>query len=341
MCRTRSGLGSALKAAIGCMALSLLPLGNAAHAANGQEYPNRAVQLIVPFGPGSTADVVARLFGRYASERLGQPVIVQNRSGAGGTIGVEAVTTAAPDGYTLLLTTSSTIVINPSLYKNLRYDVERDLQPIAELGVLPALLIAAPSLPANNVKELVNYVRQNPGKLSYASNGLGSYAHVLMELLKTSTGIEMVHIPYRGGNQADADLIAGNVHLMFNSLAAAAPQVAAGRLKALAVSSGQPSPLMPGVPGMGNSGVPELDDYDVSYWVGLFAPAGTQPAIVEKLVALANDWVAQSQTRQALSGQKILASPPKTPQAVRATIQSETRQWAEVLKNAKVEPQAY
>lgn len=323
------------------LALSLLSMNNSVRASTSQDYPFRPLRFVVPFATGSTADIVARLFGTYVSERLGQPVIVENRSGAGGVIGVEAVTSASPDGYTLLLTTSSTLVINPSLYKNLKYDVARDLAPIAELGVLPALLIAPPSLPANNIAELVSYARQHPGKLSYASNGLGSYAHVMMELLKTSTGMEIEHIPYRGGNQADTDLIAGNVHLMFNSLAAAAPQVNSGRLKALAVSSAQPSPLMPGVPGMAKSGVSELDTYDVSYWVGLLAPADTPTEVVKALNTIANEWITDSEVRTTLAEQKILAPSPKSPDAVGDLIRSETLQWETVLKSAKVDPQNY
>jgi tripartite-type tricarboxylate transporter receptor subunit TctC len=304
-------------------------------------YPVKPIKLVVPFSAGATADIVARMFGERLSARLGQPVLVDNKSGAGGVIGVDSVAKAAPDGYTLLLTTSSTVVINPSLYNKLPYDVDKDLTPVAVLGSLSALLVANPSLPVNNVAELVRYARMNPGKLNYASNGIGSYAHVMMELLKHSTGMEVEHIPYRGGSSADTDLLAGNVQLMFNSVAVASTLAASGRLKALAVSSAQRSRFAPSVPGMGESGMTELKNYDVTYWVGILAPAGTPSAIVRALNMEANDWLISAEAVEKLTARKILPSPPTTPKEITKQIRTETVYWAKVLKDAKVELQSY
>lgn len=304
-------------------------------------FPVRPIKFVVPFGAGATADIVARMFGERLAARLGQPVVVENRSGAGGVIGVDSVAKAPADGHTLLLTTSSTVVINPSLYKKLPHDIGRDFATVAMLGSLPAILVATPNLPVNSVAELVSYVRNNQGKLSYASNGVGSYAHVMMELLKHSTGMEIEHVPYRGGSSADTDLLGGSVHLMFNSLAAASALVESGRLKALAVSSAQRSVFAPSVPGMGESGLSELKNYDVTYWVGVLAPAATPPAIVRTLNAEANDWLQSTDAKQKLAARKILPSPPSSPDEMTKMIRAETAHWAKVLKDAKVEAQAF
>ena len=324
---------------------ALSPCGFGAFAQSAQAadpvYPSRSIKFVVPFAAGSTPDIVARMFGERLGARLGQPVIVDNKSGAGGVIGVDAVAKAPADGHTLLVTTSSTLVINPSLYKKLPHDIDKDLIPVAILGSLPALLVATPSLPVNSVAELVTYVRANQGKLSYASNGVGSYAHVMMELLKYSTGMEIEHVPYRGGSSADTDLLAGNVHLMFNSLAAATPIVASGRLKALAVSSARRSPLSPLVPGMSESGLAELKGYDVDYWVGILAPAGTPRAIVRALNSEASAWLQTTEAKEKLAARKILASPPMAPEEITKLIRVETTHWAKVLREAKVELQSF
>lgn len=338
------GLSSHRRRLLSCLVLpaaSLVALGTSP-AARGAEagYPSKPVKLVIPFAPGSTADIVARMLGERLAARLGQPVVVENKSGAGGVIGVDAVAKAAPDGHTLLLTTSSTIVINPSLYKKLPHDLDRDLTPVAKLGSLPALLVATPGLPANSVADVISYARKNPGKLSYASNGIGSYAHVMMELLKHSAGVQIEHVPYRGGSSADTDLLAGSVHLMFNSLAAASALVDSGRLKALAVSSAQRSSFAPGIPGMGESGMSELRDYDVTYWVGILAPAGTPASIVRKLNTEVSDWLQTADAKQKLVARKIQPAPPSSPDELTKAIRTETSYWAKVLKDAGIEPQS-
>ena len=325
--------------ALGLALLMALTIAATASAAE-PSYPSKPVRLIIPFAPGSTADIVGRLLAERLSVRLGQAVVVENKSGAGGVIGVDAVAKAPADGHTLLVTTSSTIVINPSLYKKLPHDVGRDFVPIARLGSLPAVLVATPGLPVGNVADLIQYARKNPGKLSYASNGLGSYAHVMMELLKHSTGIQIEHVPYRGGSSADTDLLAGNVHLMFNSLAAASPLVESGRLKALAVSSAQRSPFAPGVAGMGESGSPDLRDYDVSYWVGILAPAGTPTSVVRTLNTEITEWLQTAEAKQKLVSRKIQPAPPASPEDFSKDIRAETPYWSKVLKDAGVEPQS-
>lgn len=325
--------------------LSVLASAGAAVAvpswAADDTFPKKPIRFVVPFGVGATADIVARIFGERLAARLGQPVIVDNKAGAGGVIGVDAVAKSPPDGYTLLVTTSSPVVINPSLYKKLPHTIDKDLVPVAVLGSLPAILVATPSLPVSNVSELVRYVRMHQGKLSYASNGLGSYAHVMMELLKHVTGMEIEHVPYRGGSSADADLMAGNVHLMFNSIAAASPLVSSGRLKALAVSTAKRSPFAPSVPGMSESGLNELRNYDVAYWLGIFAPAKTPLAIVRTLNAEANAWLGTAEAKEKLAARKVLVAQPMSPDQMKKLVQTDTEYWAKVLRDAKVEPQAY
>jgi len=332
------------RAYVGCVAAVLALCAGGAFApsawAADLAYPARPIKFVVPFGASSTADIVARMLGERLGVRLGQPVIVENKSGAGGVIGVDAVAKAPADGYTFLLTTSSTLVVNPYLYKKLPHNVDRDLTPVAMLGSLPGLLVAPPSLPVNSIAELISYARKNPGKLSYASNGIGSFAHVAMEVIKHSTGVDIVHVPYRGGSSADTDLLAGNIHIMWNSLAAASPLVASGRLKALAVSSAQRSPFSPSVPGMDESGVPELKNYNVIYWVGVMAPAGTPPAIISTINAEVNAWIETTDAKEKLAARKILASPATTPDDVGKLIRAETLYWAKVLKEAKVDPQS-
>ena len=258
-------------------------LGAAMPAARGAAFPARPLKLVVPFPAGNTADIVARLLAEQLAPRLGQPLVVENKAGAAGSIGVDAVAKAQADGHTLLITTSSPLVLNPLLYKKLPYNVEADLAGVAILGHLPTILVVNSQVPAANVAELVTYLKANPGKLSYASNGSGSFAHVAMEAFKAATGVDVVHVPYKGTSQADTDMISGHVHMMFTSLATSASLVATGRLKPLGVTSRARSPYARGVPTLMESSVPAPGGFEVTYWVGVLAPAATPAPVLGRL----------------------------------------------------------
>ena len=320
-------------------ALTLWPAVSA--QASDAPYPSRVIKLVVPFPPGSTADAVARVLAERFTARLGQPVIVDNKSGAAGSIGADAVAKAPADGHTLLLTTSSPLVLNPSLYRKLSYNVDRDFAPIGILGFAPTILVVNQSVPASNVTELLTYLRKNPGKLSYGSSGTGSFAHVTMEGFRNAAGVDVVHVPYRGNAQADNDLLAGHISLMFTSLTTAVPLVVSGRLKAIAVTSPARSPFAQGVPTLAESGVAALRDFDVTFWVGLLAPAGTPASVVRKLNDEVNGLLQSAEFKEQLAKQKIEASRPMTPKGISALIGAEKSRWAKVLREAKIESQEF
>ena len=239
---------------------------------------------MVPFPPGNASDLATRTIAEPLSKRLGQPVVVDNRPGAAGTIGADQVAKAKPDGYTLL-GTSSAFSVTPSVYRKLPYDAERDLLPVAPIGWTVMMLVASTNFPANNVQELVAVLKADPGKYNYAHLGAGALSQMVMELLKQMAGVDVVGVPYKGSGQALTDLMGGQLPLMFDGLTSANPQVKAGRIKALAVSSKQRTRLAPDVPALAESGVAALKDYDVQAWTGVFAPAGTPKAIVDRLNA--------------------------------------------------------
>ena len=320
-----------------CLALMA---GGPARAADAP-YPTRVIKLVVPFPPGSTADAVARVLAERFTARLGQPVIVDNKAGAAGSIGADAVAKAQADGHTLLLTTSSPMVLNPSLYRKLSYNVDRDFVPVGMIGFLPTILVASPGVPAANVTELVAYLRKNPGKVSYGSSGAGSFAHVTMEVFKNAVGVDVAHVPYRGNAQADNDLLAGHISLMFTSLSTSAPLVASGKLKAFAVTSPARSPFAQTVPALAESGIAGLGDFDVTYWVGVLAPAGTPVTVVKKLNDEINGLLQAAEFREQLAKQKIDASRPMSPHEITQLIAAEKAKWAKVLRDARIEPQEF
>jgi len=243
-------------------------------------YPDKPVRLIVTFPPGGGTDMVAREVGQKLTESWGQQVVVDNRGGAGGIIGTEIAARAAPDGYTLLLGASSGLVINPLLRANLPYDPVRDFLPVSLLAVNPTLLVVNSSVPVSSVKELIAFAKARPGRLNYASVGQGSPIHLAMELFKSMTGVDFVHVPYKGSSPAVIDLLAGQVQLMFNSMPPVLPHVKTGKLKGLAVGSAQRSRAVPDIPTVAEAGVP---GFEATTWFGLFAPAGTPKNIVNKL----------------------------------------------------------
>jgi tripartite-type tricarboxylate transporter receptor subunit TctC len=251
-------------------------------AAVAQDYPTSPIRMVVTFAAGGSSDVLARAVAKAMSDGLGQPIVIENRPGAGGSIGTEAVARAAPDGYTLLFGTIGTHGIGPALYKNLRYDPVKDLAPVGLLHKLPNVLIVHPSIPAKSLRELIDYARSKPGRLTFASAGNGSVSHLAGELLKSAANIDIVHVPYRGGGAAMPDLLSGQVSMMLETIPNALPQAQSGMLRALAVTTPKRSAAAPDLPTFAEQG---LTGFDVSSWTGLFVPAGTPPAIIARLNA--------------------------------------------------------
>jgi tripartite-type tricarboxylate transporter receptor subunit TctC len=254
----------------------------ATSAAHAQAWPTKPITWVVPFAPGGSTDVVARTIGQQIGIALKQPVVVDNKPGAGGVIAVSGVAKAAPDGYTLIGGTISTHATNASLYKNLPYDPTNDFEPVALIAYVPNVLMAYPGLGVNSVKELIEYIKKNPKTASYASSGAGTSTHLTGALLADMTGIEMAHIPYKGSPQALNDVMAGNVPFLFDQLTAGLPLTKAGKLKMLAVTSQKRSPLAPDVPTMAEAG---LSGFDLVSWQAVYAPKGTPKDIVNKLNA--------------------------------------------------------
>lgn len=307
-----------------------------ATAAQGQAYPDRPIRAVVPFPPGNASDLATRTIAEPLAKRLGQPVVVDNRPGAAGTIGADMVAKAKPDGYTLL-GTSSAFSVTPSVYKKLPYDAERDLVPVAPIGWTVMMLVATTSFPANNVQELIAVLKANPGKYSYAHLGAGALSQMVMELLKQMAGVDVVGVPYKGSGQALTDLMGGQLPLMFDGLTSANPQVKAGRIKALAVSSKQRTRFAPDVPPLAGSGIPALRDYDVQAWTGIFAPAGTPKAIVDRLNAEIGQIVQNPEVRERLAAQNLEAFPPMTQSDFAAYMKAEFDRWRQVARAGNIE----
>jgi tripartite-type tricarboxylate transporter receptor subunit TctC len=296
------------------------------------DYPTRAIHLIVPFAPGGGNDTVARLVSDGVTAELGQPVVVENRPGAGGVVGAEAVARAPADGYTLFLGGVGSHAINPNLHAHLSYDPIRDFAPITLVASAPLVLVVHPSVPAKSVRELVALAKAQPGHLNYASNGNGSSSHLAAVMFDSMTGADMVHVPYKGLSPALTDLLSGQVQLMFSSVVAILPHVKAGKLRALAVSSPARMALLPDLPTIAESGVP---GYESSSWYGILAPAGTPPEVVKRLNAALVKVIAQPAFRDALAREG--AEPVgNSPEAFGAFIKAEKERLGDVIRQAKV-----
>jgi len=301
-----------------------------ATAASAQAYPTKPIRLVVPFPPGGATDILARDVAQKLTEAWGQQVIVDNRPGAGGNIGSELVAKSAPDGYTLEMGTVGTHAINASLYAKMPYDHVKDFVPVILVAGVPNVLVVNPAVPANSVAELIAYAKANPGKLNFASSGNGTSIHLSGELFKFMAGVQMTHVPYKGSAPALQDLIGGQVQLMFDNLPPSLPQIKAGKLRALAVTSLARAPALPDVPTMAEAGLP---GYEASSWFGVLAPAGTPLAIVTKLNAEIAKWLATPEAKEKLSKQGANAA-GGTPEDFAKHIAAETAKWAKVVKDS-------
>ena len=295
-----------------------------------KDYPSKPIRFVVPYPPAGGTDVVARILSEPLAKVLGQPIIIDNRGGAAGNLGTDVAAKAAPDGYTVLFTLSSH-TINPKLYEKLPFDVERDFAPISLAALSPQILVANPSMPANNIRELIALAKAQPGKLNFASVGTGSPAHIAGELLKLKTGIDIVHVPYKGGGPAITDTLGGQVQMAFVTLPAAIQYVKAGKLKALAIASDKRSAVAPEIPTIAET----VPDCIVNSWYGALAPAKTPPEIVAKLQAAFVKVLAMPEVKEKLFAQGAEAQ-SSTPAEFGQRIQTELKQWDYVIREAKI-----
>lgn len=299
-----------------------------------QNWPSRTVRIVVSFPPGSTPDTVARVVAPRLQEALGQPVIVENRAGAGGNLGADVVAKSPPDGYTFLASTNAAVATNKVLYDNLPYDPERDLTTVSLLATAPQALVVNPAVPVKSFKDFVEYVRRNPGRLSYGSSGSGSAAHLTMELLKADAKIFVVHIPYRGVPQVVTDMLAGNIQAQFAIVPGVLPHIKAGNMTALAVTGLKRSDLLPDVPSVKELGFPQLESLA---WIGLLAPARTPQDIVERLSLETRKALGLAESRRILTnaGFDVAAS---SPAEFRVWQQSEIAKWGKVIRATGAKP---
>lgn len=307
--------------------IAALATATVSASALAQGYPDHPVRLIVPYAPGGSADIVARLISDEWGKALGKPLVVENKAGAGGNLGVAEVAKAAGDGYTVGLQTVS-LAINPALTPRMPYDTLKDLAPVGMVASSQHVLVVNENVPAKTVKDLVALAKRQPGKLSYASAGTGSTFHMAAELFKAVAGVSIVHIPYRGGGPALSDTIGGQTEMAFPVLSAAQGHVQSGRLRALGVTGPRRSPLMPNVPTIAEAGVP---GYSFETWFMVFVPSGTPKPVVDKLNATLNTVLATPTVKDRMAKEGFDAS-PSTPAAARARLEKELPQWAKLVK---------
>lgn len=316
---------------LGVMALwgSLISLSAVAQAA---DYPSKPIKIVVTFPPGGSSDAIIRILSTRLNDKLGQPLVIDNRPGAGGNIGLSVVAKAAPDGYVLGVGAAGGLTANSSLYPQMPFDVAKDFQPITMLAAIPFVLVGHPSVPADNMQQLIAYAKSQPGKVSIGHGGNGTAMHLSTALFTQMTDLKMIEVPYRGSGPAAMDTLSGQIQLSVTDLAAALPHIKAGKLKAFAVTSPKRLSNLPEVPTLSESG---LTGYDSTGWFGLVAPAGTPAAIIQKLntefTAALNDEAIKAQMRQ--SGMEPVAT---TMEGLDAYIKSETQKWAKVIRQANI-----
>jgi tripartite-type tricarboxylate transporter receptor subunit TctC len=309
----------ALLAGLGALSLS---------AAAFAQYPNKPIKIIVPFLAGGTTDIMARAVAADLQKAFGQAVVVENRAGAGGNIGADAVAKSAPDGYTFLMGTVGTHAINMALYTKMPYDAVKDFAPVSLVAAVPNILVATPSFPVNSVKELIDLAKKEDGKLTFASSGSGTSIHLSGELFKQLAGVQMTHVPYKGSSAALPDVMSGQVNVMFDNAPSVMPHIKGGKLKAVAVTSGKRAPALPNVPTIAESGLP---GFEASSWFGLLAPAGTPKEIVEKVSAQIQKMLQTPEMKERLASQGA-DGVGNTPEQFAAHIKTEIDKWAKVVK---------
>ena len=300
--------------------------------ATAQSYPAKPVRWVVPFPPGGSADIMGRMIGQELVKSLGQQVVIENRAGASAIVGSEYVAKSAPDGYTLLQANVSQMTIHPSVYPKLPYDPLRDFAPITVLGIVTSVVVVTPSLPVSSIKDLVALAKKRPGQLNFTSSGVGASTHLTGELLKQRAGIDMVHVNYKGSGPALTDVMAGFVQIMFENLPSALPYIKAGKLKVLAVTGKERSPILADVPTLAESGFP---GFDMVSWQGLVAPAGTPKPIIDKLNAELARVLKTPEMRDKMFGlgTEVVAN---TPEQFAQYIRDETAKWSKIVKAAGI-----
>ena len=309
----------ALLAGLGALSLS---------AAAFAQYPNKPIKIIVPFLAGGTTDIMARAVAADLQKAFGQAVVVENRAGAGGNIGADAVAKSAPDGYTFLMGTVGTHAINMALYAKMPYDAVKDFAPVSLVAAVPNILVATPSFPVNSVKELIDLAKKEDGKLTFASSGSGTSIHLSGELFKQLAGVQMTHVPYKGSSAALPDVMSGQVNVMFDNAPSVMPHIKGGKLKAIAVTSSKRAPALPNVPTIAESGLP---GFEASSWFGLLAPAGTPKDIVDKVSTQIQKMLQTPEMKERLSSQGA-DGVGNTPEQFAAHIKTEIDKWAKVVK---------
>ena len=315
------------------VAVAVLTVFSGVGAAYAVDYPVKTVKWVVPYPPGGTTDVLARIVAQWLSEKMGQQFIIENKPGGGNNIGVEMVVNSPPDGYTILLVNPAN-GINATLYKNLNYNFIRDIMPVAGLIRTPNVMEVTNAFPAKNVAEFIAYCKANPGKINMASSGSGTSVHLSGELFKSMTGCEMLHVPYKGAGPALADLIGGQVHVLFDNLPSSIGHIKGGKIRALAVTSEKPEPSLPGIPTVGET----VPGYEATAWFGIGVPKGTPRDVIDKLNAEVNRMLADPKMRERLAelGGMPIAG---TPEDFGKVVAAETAKWEKVVNSsgAKVE----
>jgi tripartite-type tricarboxylate transporter receptor subunit TctC len=314
----------------GVVALAACP-GFAAGAA-AQNYPVKPIRLVVPFAPGGPADVIGRIIGQQLDMILGQSIVIENRGGAGGTIGARFAATADPDGYTLMFANTSTMSINPAVYRHLDYDPAKAFAPVALIGTTANILVVNPALPVKTVAELIGYGKANPGKLSYSTPGAGTPPHMIGEMFKQRTGLDITHVPYKGGGSSTQDVVSGQVSLTFENPAVSLPLVLAGQLRALAVTSDARNPRIPDVPTLGET----TPGFVSASFTGMVAPAGVSPVIIARLNTAINESL-KVPAVQATLDQLSVEVKPGTPEEFGAFLAAEWAKWQAVAKAANIQ----
>jgi tripartite-type tricarboxylate transporter receptor subunit TctC len=316
---------------LGLAALAALAIA-AANSADAQQYPSQIIKIVVPFTAGGAVDVVARIIAPKLSEALGQPVIIENKGGAGGVLGATTVAQAAPDGYTLLVGTVSTQGTNSAVYTKLSYDPVRDFAPVVLLSKSPLLMEARPTLPAKNVREFIALAKSEPGKITFGSYGVGSINHLVAELFNSMAGIQTRHVPYRGSAPMLQDLIGGQIDYAFDGVSTSAGYVSSGTLRLLGIASAERTPVLPDAPTIAESGLPGFDN---PVWFGLFAPAGTPVPIVQKLNSQMNGILAMPDVKQAFAKLGFEAG-GGSPDALAQRVDSEIRKWTALVREKNI-----